>query len=161
MSRMKLRFLIGLSAGLLLAPGISAGDHASAIETYVEVWNNGKVQMLDAIAAEDIHRLSPAGNQSNLEEVKAFITSTRETYSDLKITNNGIVGGGEEAVLKWTFAGNHKEFGKAVDLDGVSVVHFADGKMTKEILFFDNADVLRQFGFTITPPAAPEGDESD
>ncbi len=152
MSRSKLSILTGLVVGLLLTPGAFAGDHASAIDTYVEVWNSGKVEMLDAVVAENVDRQSPAGSQENLEQVKAFITETRSAYTDLKVTNNGIVSAGDEAVLKWTFAGTYKENGKAIDIDGVSVVLFAGGKMAQEILFFDNAEVLRQLGFTLTPP---------
>ena len=161
MSRTKLSVLIGLVAGLLITPGVFAGDNASAIEAYVEVWNNGKVEMLDGIAAVDLQRRSPAGPQNNLEEVKAFITETRNAYSDLKITNNGVVSAGDEAVLKWTFAGTHLEFGKAIEVDGVSVVRFTGGKMAQETLFFDNAEILKQLGFTITSPTEEEDSDSN
>ncbi len=158
MSRTKLSVLSGLVGCLLLAPGVSAGDHASAIEAYVEVWNNGKVEMLDAVAAENILRRSPTESQDNLEEVMAFITETRSMYPDLKVTNDGIFDGGDRAVLEWTFTGTQQELGKAVDFNGVSLVRFAGGKMVEELVHFDNSEVLMQLGFTITPPAMEGGD---
>ncbi len=158
MSRTKLSVLSGLIACLLLAPVVFAGDHAQAIEAYVEIWNSGKVEMLDTIAAENLHRQSPTESQNNREEVKAFITETRSLYPDLKVTNNGIIDAGDRAVLEWTFTGTLHEIGKAVDFSGVSLVSFAGGKIAEELVYFDNSQVLTQLGYAITPPATEGGD---
>jgi predicted ester cyclase len=41
--------------------------------------------------------------------------------------------------------------GKAVRQWGISILHFANGKITEEYLGFDNLALMQTLGFTLTP----------
>ena len=44
--------------------------------------------------------------------------------------------------------------GKPVNFWGVSILHFANGKITEEWASFDTQSLMKQLGFTMMPPAA-------
>ncbi len=43
---------------------------------------------------------------------------------------------------------------KAVKVLGLTILRFADGKVTEERVAFDGGNWMQQLGYTMTPPAA-------
>ena len=46
--------------------------------------------------------------------------------------------------------------GKQIKIWGISILHFANGKLTREYVSFDNQPLMEQLGFTMVPMAADE-----
>jgi len=69
-----------------------------------------------------------------------------------------VFGQGEKLVKQWNFKGTHTgnffgipATGKAVDLDGSTIVLMREGKIAEEQDFYDNMDFMQQLG--MVPPA--------
>ena len=132
------------------------------IDKYVEIWNNGNVDELNSIFDPNFVR-----NQNNLPEVdgidglKNLIIANRTAYPDLKITadNDNMVYGENMAAGRWIFTGTNTgpgempPTGKSVKFWGISIFHFANGKITTELVANDNQSLMEQLGFTMMPSA--------
>ena len=77
---------------------------------------------------------------------------------NIEFTIKDIFGQGDKLIKHWNFKGTHSgDFfgipatGKAVSLDGVTLVKMSGGKIAEEQDFFDNLDFLTQLG--LMPPA--------
>ena len=150
---------------VLVATGFSQKSDASqqlkpVIDKYVEVWNTGNLKDLDAIV--DPHFVRHANSQPVVEGVdglKKVISGFRTAYPDLKIIVNEDIYAENKSVGRWaltgtnTGAGEMPPTGKAVKQWGISILHFANGKITEEYLGFDNLALMQTLGFTLTPPA--------
>ena len=141
-----------------------APDYAAiqqpAVDAYLAGWSTGNLEGLDAAMAANVMRRSSAGmNADNLDELKAAMTTLRTAYPDAKVVSDETIHMPNAAVLRWTFTGTNTgpgdapPTGKSVSLSGLTLLRFADGKITEEHVAFDAADWYRQLGYTITPPA--------
>jgi hypothetical protein len=45
---------------------------------------------------------------------------------------------------------------KSVNVRGESTLHIVNGKVTKEIVAYDNQEFIENLGYTMTPPPAPK-----
>jgi steroid delta-isomerase-like uncharacterized protein len=142
-----------------------APDYAAvqqpAIDAYLGGWSTGNLDGLDAALAPNVMRRSSAGmNADNLDELKAAMTALRTAYPDAKVVSDETIHMPNAAVLRWTFTGTNTgpgdtpPTGKSVSLSGLTLLRFADGKITEEHVAFDAADWYTQLGYTITPAAA-------
>lgn len=130
------------------------------VDKYVAIWNSGNYDELSAII--DPHFVRHANLQPNVEGldgIKKVISGFRTAYPDVKITvNDEVYSGGESAGL-WTFTGTNSgagempPTGKSVKIWGVSILHFANGKLVEEWVAFDNQSLMTQLGYTMTPPS--------
>jgi len=150
---------------VLVATGFSQKSDPSQqlkpiIEKYVEVWNSGNLKDLDAIV--DPHFVRHANSQPVIEGIdglKKIISGFRTSYPDLKIVVNEEIYAENKSVGRWaltgtnTGAGEMPPTGKAVKQWGISILHFADGKITEEYVGFDNLALMQTLGYTLAPPS--------
>jgi len=130
------------------------------VDKYVEVWNGGKLEGLDAII--DPHfvyhpNLSPV--VEGVDGLKKQIAGFRAAYPDLKLVVEDGVYAENESAGRWTLTGTNTgsgvmpPTGKTVKIWGISMLHFANGKITEEWVGFDNQSFMEQLGYTMTPPS--------
>jgi predicted ester cyclase len=150
---------------VFVATGFSQKPDASQqlkpiIDKYVEVWNTGNVKDLDAIL--DPHFVRHANSGPAIEGVdglKKVISGFRTAYPDLKIVVNEDIYAENKSVGRWaltgtnTGAGDMPPTGKAVTQWGISILHFANGKITEEYVGFDNLALMQTLGYTLAPPS--------
>jgi predicted ester cyclase len=152
----------------IAAAGLSQTPEASRqmkpiIDKYVEVWNTGNVKDLDAIV--DPHFVRHANSEPVVEDIdglKKVISRFRTAYPDLKIVVNEDIYAENKSVGRWaltgtnTGAGEMPPTGKAVKQWGISILHFANGKITEEYAGFDNLALMQTLGYTLAPPSEKE-----
>jgi predicted ester cyclase len=89
--------------------------------------------------------------------MKEVMTGFRTAFPDLRITIDNEIYAENSAVIRWTFSGTNTgsgdmpPTGKSVDVWGISIFHFANGKLTKEIVAYNNQSFMEQLGFTMMP----------
>lgn len=86
------------------------------------------------------------------DAMKKVISAFRAGFSDLHIEND-IFGSGDRAVNHFRITGTHdglwegfKPTGKRIDVSGISINRFQNGKMVEEWEFWDELTLLRQMG---------------
>ena len=118
-----------------------------------EVFNHGKIDMLDTCFAPDIVVKAGATEIRGIPEAKAYYAAYSAAFSNSKFTVKEIFGQGNAVCKHWVFSGTHTgEFagipatGKQVTIAGTTIAHLRDGKIISEEDFMDNYDFLQQLG---------------
>jgi len=142
-------------------------DHSKELKPILDrgvaAWNNGNLEEVDEIWAPSVIR---SANQlpdvEGIDGIKAVITSFRTAYPDAKLIIDEEVYSENKAVIRCRFTGTNTgegemlPTGKQINIWGISILHFENGKLTREYVSFDNQPLLEQLGFTLTPPASDE-----
>ena len=89
--------------GATLTPPGSNAVKQAAIEAFVEAWNTGDVDKLDASTTENFMRTSPAGMEADSREaMKGVMTALRASYPDVRIVITDTRYDADRAFLNWT-----------------------------------------------------------
>jgi len=162
--------LLFLSLSSLMAFALLAGCQQQKPDPSVELkpiadklndaWNGRNIDALDAIFAPDFVRI--VNNQPEAKGVEGFkkaIADFRTAYPDLKLTLDNLVYGENSAAVRWVLTGTNTgpgqmpPTGKPINIWGESILHVANGKVTKEIVAYNNQELMEQLGYTMTPPS--------
>jgi predicted ester cyclase len=126
----------------------------------IEIWNTGNFEEVDEVWDPGVVRnANELPEVEGIDGIKNVITSFRTAYPDLKLTVDEEIYAENKITIRWKVTGTNTgegempPTGKKVDFWGISVLHFANGKLTREFVAFDNHALLQQLGFTMTPPS--------
>jgi steroid delta-isomerase-like uncharacterized protein len=139
--------------------GKSAGGPDAAIaEKWIAAWNSRSPDKMIPLFTADIFYEDVAfGEVSHgSAELRKFAASEFEGIPDLelKLLRANIHGG--HGTIEWVFSGTDKgvfNTGKKFSVRGVSVIDVRDGKISRNLDFYDSATIMRQVGVLPTPPA--------
>ncbi len=120
---------------------------------YEEVFNRGKVSLLDELAVPDFDEHSPFPGQPNgIEGLKARVGALLASFGP-QFTLHEVIAEGDTVVAYWTNTGKHKgEFmgmpasGKTVTISGIDVHRLRDGKMAEHWHVIEELKMLQQLG---------------
>jgi steroid delta-isomerase-like uncharacterized protein len=141
------------------ADGKSAADPGAAIAAkWIAAWNSHDPEKMLPLFTDDIFYEDVAfGEVSHGKaEVRKFALAEFEGVGDLelKLLRASIHGG--HGTIEWTFSGTDKDVfktGKKFSVRGVSVLDLRDGKISRNLDFYDAATIMRAVGVIPTPPA--------
>jgi len=153
--------------------GITEEEAQAIAEGVLEIWNEGNLTLVDEIYSPDYvrHYVDIYEDIVGIDAYKQWITNTRTIFPDFHVTQEGdIIFKDDKIVSRWladgtntgplnTPLGSFPSTGKKVRFYGVFIIHVVEGKIVEEWLYFNQASLLQQLGFTITPPAPPESPE--
>lgn len=161
-------------AGLFMGSGCQAPpppDYSAElrpiVDAYVEAWNTGQLDGLDAVLAASVRRHAPSGlnlSANNLEELKAVITRFRTAFPDGRVSVDEARFLENRSFVQWTFSGTNSgegdspATGKSVSVSGVSISSYEGGKLTEEWVYADSLGMMTQLGYTLTPPGEEESE---
>ena len=128
------------------------------IKKYVSVWdeiiNKGNLDLFneDNFTPNIFIHASPQ-NIIGIADTRTFYANYVTGFSDIQFTVNDCFGQDDKLVKHWTFKGTHTgDFfgipatGKAVSVEGVTLVRMDNGKIAEEQDFFDNLEFMQQLG---------------
>ena len=131
------------------------------VDKFVEVWNNGNFEELDTIIDPTFVRTA---NQlpevKGIDGIKKIMTDLRTSYPNLKLSIDDEIYSENSVAYSWVWEGTNTGLGempptgKPINNWGLTILHFANGKITRQIVAFNNQAVMEQLGFTMMPPAA-------
>ena len=132
------------------------------VKAYSHVWdeilNRGKLDMFnDSNFTKDVVMYSKPSDVIGIDSMKAYYANFLTGFSNIQFTIKDVFGQGDKLVKYWNFKGVHTGVffgipptGKAVSLDGTTLVRMSNGKIAEERDFFDNMDFMTQLG--LVPP---------
>jgi len=125
------------------------------------IWNTGNFEEADKVWDPSVVRSANGLPDVNgINEIKKVITAFRAAYPDLKLTSDEEIYADNKITLRWTLKGTNTgpgempPTGKQIKIWGISILHFANGKLTSEFVSFDNQALMEQLGYTMMPMAA-------
>ena len=87
------------------------------------------------------------------EREKKRATLYRTAFPDLRLTVEDIIAEGETVVARWSCRGTHKgdlngiaPTGKHVNITGISIARFTNGKMSEGFVNWDALSLMQQLG---------------
>lgn len=170
--KQKPTFRTGLFTAITFVTFVFAGCAApekadpvgASIRAYSHVWdeimNKGKLEMFnDSNFTKDVVMHASPSDVIGIDSARAYYANFLTGFSNIQFTIKDIFGQDDKLVKHWNFKGTHTgDFfgipatGKAVNLDGVTLVRMQDGKIAEERDFFDNLDFMTQLG--LIPPTS-------
>lgn len=127
-------------------------------DKFVEVWNNGNYDELEALLDPGFVRsVNQIPDVEGVDGMKKVMSGFRTSFPDLRLTISNEIYAENSAAVRWAFTGTNTgqgempPTGKSVSAWGISILHFANGKLTNEMVAYDNLSFMEQLGFTMTP----------
>ena len=140
-------------------PGDPEKNKALVLRSIEEVWNQGKLEVMDEITSPDDVTHSPTEPGSpmvGIEAGKQAINVYRSAFPDLRLTIEDILAEGDKVVTRWTSTGTHNgelagipPTGKQTVSSGIVISRMADGKTVEDWWAWDALGLMQQL--TATP----------
>ncbi len=124
----------------------------SLIEKYVGYWNTGDFQGIEEVLHPDFEiRMTPDFKpEKGIETFKKNVVKWRTTYPDFHIDVNEWIFANDKFAGLWTITATHT--GKHINVTGMSIIHFQEGKIKDEWIASNNLLWMTQLGYKIIPP---------
>lgn len=132
------------------------------LHTYIDtIWNRKDTTYLKFIISQDIKRtLNGIAVADSKREMQAHLSVFFTAFPDLKLTLEQSYIRGGIAFLLWRTEGTNTGIfgevgptGKKVKINGMSELYFdKDGKLYREIVYYNELDLLQQLGYSLIPP---------
>jgi steroid delta-isomerase-like uncharacterized protein len=133
------------------------------VDKYIEGWNTGNFDSFSSIYDSNfVHHESLSPDTKGIAGYEKLISGFRSAYPDGKFVLADEIYSENKVAVRWVFTGTNTgpgeipPTGKSVNTWGVSILHFANGKINEEWAAFDNQSFMQQLGYTIMPPKAPK-----
>ena len=130
-----------------------------------EVWNQGKLAVIDELVASNatFHDPNvPGGKFTGPEGMQQFVQIYRTAFPDVHITIQDQIAEGDKVVNRWTATGTHKgdlmgikPTNKFSTVTGVDIERYQNGKVVESWANYDMFGMLQQLG--VVPSMTPAG----
>jgi steroid delta-isomerase-like uncharacterized protein len=126
----------------------------AAQEAFGEAVNTGDLDAFDGLVDPNSVDHDPApGQQPGPEGYKQFFTEMRTAFPDLHIEVENLVADDDQVAFAYTLTGTHQgpfqgheATGRSVEVRGLQISRFADGKLTERWGSTDEVGILTQLG---------------
>ena len=140
---------------------MSEGNRAVVDRLTEEVFNQGNVDVIDELVAEDFVEHDPMpGVEPDREGFKQFISTLRSAFPDLRTEVEDQIAEGDRVVERWRSTATHQgEFmgvpatGKRVTIEGMDISRIEAGKIVEHWTKVDILGLMEQLG--AIPASAP------
>jgi ketosteroid isomerase-like protein len=119
-----------------------------------EAYNNRNFIVIDEIVSPDYVEYTNGVRATSPKTVKETIMWLMKTAPDFRLTSQDIIAQGDRVVMRWSYSGKNEKFGKQVELDGVFIARFEEGKIVEGWQIFDNLNRFQQLGYTMIAPSS-------
>lgn len=120
-----------------------------------EVWEEGNLDLIDELVAEDYveHSTAHAEKVSGRDEYRKSIERLRSAFPDLTLTIKDTVAEGDKVVSRVIFGGTHKgkfqnldPTGKSVEFEVMVINRFVGGRLAEAWVQTDIMGLMHQLG---------------
>lgn len=147
--------LLALSVPVMAQSKSAPSSNSAIAQSWIDAWNSHDPDKLAALFTEDAlyEDVAFASVNHGLAELKKFAASEFSASPDLKVelVNSSI--GSEHGTIEWVFSGTDAgmfKTGKKFSVRGVSVITLSNGKISRNIDYYDAASLMRQLGILPT-----------
>jgi steroid delta-isomerase-like uncharacterized protein len=141
---------------------MSAEENKALVRRFVEeFWNKGNTTAADELMAPDAEVHMPTGETLDLDELKVFVGTFRESFPDWHSTFEELVAEGDRVAERWTGRGTHlgelqgiPPTGKRVEAPGSVFYRIVGGKIVEFRGQLDMMGLMQQLGVVASPQQA-------
>jgi steroid delta-isomerase-like uncharacterized protein len=142
---------------------MSEENKAVARRFIEEVWNNGNLDAIDELIAENHvdHDPAQAGGPGGREAMRAFVEMYRSGYPDTHLAIGEVIAEGDLVAMTWTATGTHQgelmgiqPTGRSITVTGIGVDRISGGQIVESWGNYDALGMLVQLGAIPAPATA-------
>jgi steroid delta-isomerase-like uncharacterized protein len=141
---------------------MSAEENKALVRRFVEgFWNEGNTSTADELMAVDAAIHMPTGEMVDLDGLKSFAGTFRESFPDWHSTFEELIAEGDRVAERWTGRGTHRgelqglpPTGKRVEVPGSVFYRIVDGKIVEFRGQLDVMGLMQQLGAIPSPQQA-------
>ena len=141
---------------------MSAEGNKALVRRFVEeFWNEGNMSAADELMAPNAEIHMPTGEVVNIDGLKSFAGTWRESFPDWHSTFEELIAEGDRVAERWTGRGTHlgdmwgiPPTGKRVEGPGSVFYRIVDGKIVDFRAQFDMLGLMQQLGAIASPTQA-------
>ena len=129
---------------------------------WLECFNRGDLSVVDELVAPNYVWHGPSQEINGQEGIKQLITAIRSGLPDIQMSIERQLAAGDEVATRWRIQGTHKgnlfgvaPSGKRVNITGLAISRFAQGKIVEEWEEYDQFGLFQQIGAIPRPEQAP------
>ena len=137
---------------------MSVEQNEAAVRRAADAWNAGDLDGYLDLYDDEIRLHGYAPEPMDKIEVRAFYASTFAAFADLRLDFHEVFGSGEAVTIRFSMSGRHTgEFmgvaatGRPIHLDGITILHFRDGRCVERWSQADMLGLLVQLGAIPAP----------
>jgi ketosteroid isomerase-like protein len=124
-------------------------DHQKAQKEFAarwfeEVWNQSRREAIDEMFSEDCVLHDGSSEYRGPNEFKRFYDALRSQLSDVRITPLEPFSEGNMVCLRWSSTATHTATGKPLQVTGISILRFKDGRFVEAWQNWDQYSLHQQ-----------------
>jgi len=138
-------------------------DNAQIARSVMEdLFSRGNLDLVDQHFERSYRGHDPLLGEINPDQLKQEVQMYRSAFPDLSVKVDEVVSASEKVLVRWTARGTNKgsflgrsPTGRRVQVQGISVLTFRDGKVVEDYTQWDALRLLQELG--IAPPITAPG----
>jgi len=136
-------------------------ERIAMAKKYVQAWNEGNLSLLDEVLTPECvrHHVDISEDIIGIEAIKGYVTYMRTGFPDFNVTLDELIIAEDYSIGRWIVTGTNTgpigdspPTGKKVKYSGIEVARIVDGKTVESWIYYNQAALFIQLGYTITPP---------
>jgi steroid delta-isomerase-like uncharacterized protein len=127
---------------------------------FEEIFSQGKQELIEQYFERSYRGHDTLIGEADRDRFRQSVQMYRAAFPDLNIKVDDLVAASEKVLVRWTARGTHRgQFlgksptNKKVEVDGISVLTFRNGKIVEDYTQWDVLSLLQELGIT---PQIPE-----
>jgi steroid delta-isomerase-like uncharacterized protein len=136
-------------------------NEAMVRRMFDEAWNRGNLNVVDELLAPDYECAGPHESFRGAKGMKDAITRYRTAFPDCRMRIEEMFTAGDKVAVRYSYEGTHKgnfdgiaPTGRSVRGEGITLIHFRDGRATGEHNISDALGTFQQLGVVTLPGKA-------
>jgi ketosteroid isomerase-like protein len=119
-----------------------------AARWFEEVWNQSRREAIDEMFPEDSVLHDGRAEYRGPAEFKRFYDALRAQLSDVRVTPLDTISEGDMVCMRWSSTAKHSSTGKPLEVTGISILRFKDGRLVEAWQNWDQHGLLQQLADT-------------
>jgi steroid delta-isomerase-like uncharacterized protein len=122
----------------------------------LEVYGEGKVELLDELCADTFQTHDPLLGKLDRNGVREAVQTYRKAFPDLKFQIESVISEGDKVSTFWRASGTHKgsflgqsATNKKASVEGVTVGRISGGKLVEDWTQYDVLSLFQQLGLSM------------
>ncbi len=145
---------------------MSTEETKATMRRYLDVFEQGNIELLDELLAPDYVNRTPATPDlpTGPEGVKGVVSMFRSAMPDLRVAVEDMIAEGDKVATRYTLEGTHEgelfgvpPTGRRLSIKSMTVERVSDGKIREHWRVTDNLEMMQQLG--VVPEPGQEGVE--
>ena len=115
-----------------------------AARWFEEVWNKSRREAIDELFPQDCVLHDGCSEYRGPAEFKRFYDALRSQLSDVRVTPLEVFSEGDMVCMRWSSTAIHTATGKPLQVTGISILRFKDGRFVEAWQNWDQYSLHQQ-----------------